>query len=138
MNQRLRENRATVKDLMAALSQYPLGATPQLCLSEGGLPTLRIKVADKVFDLQEAKPVELDVREVSNADKGEIDEWKEFCDELIERCAAVPEAGEEFASGIRERTMSMREWIVDNNTITDKQKIALRNMAGGIDRWIER
>jgi hypothetical protein len=70
--------------------------------------------------------------------------WEEanaLCDEIVEMIDdEVPESAkekaEEFFDGVRERTISIQEWIATNKKATDKQVTALQNMKQSVQKWI--
>ena len=66
----------------------------------------------------------------------EVQNAIEQCERILEMCDEVPDRGEEFADGVRERTQSIFEWIEENRHVTDAQITALENMESGVSRWI--
>lgn len=67
---------------------------------------------------------------------GELQEAIELCDEIESLADEVPEAGEDFATSVSERTAGIRETIEENNYATPGQLSALENMRDGLARWI--
>jgi hypothetical protein len=62
----------------------------------------------------------------------------EFLDDIDDAIASaedLPERAEDFADGVLEKLRSIRQWVVDNDHVTEAQERAVQNMAGGIARW---
>lgn len=59
----------------------------------------------------------------------------DLCREILDEIDDLPEAAEDFAASVSEKTLSIQEWIEDNEKATDNQMRALRNMLKGIRKW---
>jgi len=55
------------------------------------------------------------------------------CESLI----AEVDAAQEFATSVKEKLESMREFILNHKWFTPKQKKAIDNMSSGVDKWVE-
>ena len=57
--------------------------------------------------------------------------------EIEELIDLVPEAGEDFAESVREKTDKIKEYIEWHDFITEPQLDALNNMLGGLKKWVD-
>ena len=57
--------------------------------------------------------------------------------EILSLIDEVPEKGEDFTYSVQEKTEGILNWIVENETYTNKQKESLENMLEGILNWVE-
>ncbi len=67
--------------------------------------------------------------------------WKaesEDIDGMLESLDDLPDRAIEFREGVEEKLESMNQWIIKNKHITDKMAEAIANIAGAIDKWLER
>lgn len=65
--------------------------------------------------------------------------WESFTRESADALAdldGIPEAGQGFAEGVRERIESMSSWASEHEHVTDKMETALENIRAGISRWL--
>ncbi len=62
---------------------------------------------------------------------------KETADQILEMVDELPEAAEEFATSIEEKTQSIRAWISEHEHTTDNQINALDNMHRGAEKWLQ-
>jgi hypothetical protein len=120
------------------------------------------RVTDLLFAYRRENPVpEDDSASASAADEGnvtpgdeepatsgfdveldsELDvEWKralKLCHEIELACEQVPEAGEDFASSVLEKTTSIADWIEHQEHVTEDQLEALQNMREGLEAWMQ-
>lgn len=68
---------------------------------------------------------------------GKIEDAKVLADLILSKVNDLPEAAEEFAASIEEKTSGILEWIEENDHVTDAQIDALDSMAAGVERWEE-
>lgn len=62
----------------------------------------------------------------------------DFCDELLTDLDELPERAEDFRDSVREKVESIRDWVEEHETITERQAEALRNIRAGVDKWLRR
>jgi hypothetical protein len=60
-----------------------------------------------------------------------------ICEEIFDLIMDVPDAGIEFAEGVKDRTKGIQSWIEEHKHCTDKQLEALQNMKAGLERWVD-
>lgn len=68
----------------------------------------------------------------------DITEVLEMCDDIIMEIGELPEQAEEFADSVENTVFDIRNWIEDNNHVTDRQLSALRNIRAGVRKWLDR
>ena len=64
--------------------------------------------------------------------------WEDALDracDLRDRAEELPERAEDFSSSVWDVLNDIAIWIEDNEHVTDAQKVALDNIAGGIAKW---
>ena len=64
------------------------------------------------------------------------EEALELCEEIEDLLGDLPERAEDFAQSVGEKVDSMREWIEENEHVTEKMVDALENMKEGSERWM--
>lgn len=57
-------------------------------------------------------------------------------DEALSNLSGLPEAAADFAASVEEKLTSIREWVEDNEHVTEAQEDAVDNMAAGIRKWM--
>jgi len=65
--------------------------------------------------------------------------WEEAhaqAQELLELLDQLPDAAEEFAESVREKTEGILVWIEESEHVTDAQETALENMFLGAEKWL--
>ena len=69
-----------------------------------------------------------------------IDEARKIHKNIHALAQDVPETNraEEFALDIMQKSDDILKWVEDNETVTDAQLQALRNMEKGLGRWVHR
>lgn len=80
-------------------------------------------------------PMPDDWRDTDNLDADVADFVKEV-DDAIALSWELPSKADDFASSVREKLESIREWCVSNNAMTEAQEAAVGNMEGGMRRWV--
>lgn len=68
----------------------------------------------------------------------EVEDTKEQAEEIISMCDELLESNpnaEEFATGVKEKTASMLEWMTKNNRVTEKMVKSIANMHSGTTKW---
>lgn len=68
----------------------------------------------------------------------EIEEFLEECAAVRDRTEDLPSRAWDFGTSVREGIESMMATIEEKRFVTDKQRTALENWSGGIERWLER
>jgi hypothetical protein len=68
---------------------------------------------------------------------GKIQDAKVLAELILSKVNDLPEAAEDFAASVEEKTNGILEWIEENDHVTDAQIKALDNMADGVERWEE-
>lgn len=70
----------------------------------------------------------------------EHEEAIELCDSILSKCETLSdiEAAQDFAGSVSEKVNSMKEWISNNQKVTDKMSVSLSNMDSGCDKWLSR
>lgn len=67
-------------------------------------------------------------------------EWEVFVEEsdsLLELLEEIEDhAPTDFVEGIREKTQNMKEWVEENEHVTQKMKASVGNMQAGAGRWL--
>jgi len=59
-----------------------------------------------------------------------------LCDEILDDCGEVGDAGQEFAASVMETTASIRGGVLRSKRVSLAQQDALQNMHAGILRWL--
>lgn len=62
----------------------------------------------------------------------------ELADDILADLDELPERAEDFRDSVREKVEGMRDWILENEAVTEKMETALENMKTGVDRWLRR
>lgn len=135
----------TVGELLKFLHRFP--------------STTTVEVSSSLMDARHGGPVRLDLsgneyqgrillvyeppgkgagKDGSDESKAIVDEALDQCDRIADLCEQVPERGEDFASSVLEKVESIRDWIEENDHVTEKQLKSLENMEAGVLRWVER
>lgn len=60
----------------------------------------------------------------------------ELADEILAMCEDLPERAEDFRDSIETKVKDMREWIEENQYVTERMATALENMHGGVTAWL--
>jgi len=68
----------------------------------------------------------------------EIKEAVALADEILDRCEELPERAAEFYESVTVKVSGIKETINRYGKVSDKQRSALENMYGGVERWLER
>jgi hypothetical protein len=71
-----------------------------------------------------------------NSDQSNVQYALELCDEIEATAEDVPDAGQDFAGSVCERTESIRATIAERRHATENQIGALKNMLSGLKAWI--
>ena len=53
----------------------------------------------------------------------------------LKSAGELPPSGKEFQAGVTKTVTSMGQWVKDKKHVTDKMKVAMDNMANGVQRW---
>lgn len=59
-----------------------------------------------------------------------------FCDDILNMLYELPEKANDFAEEVKEKVESMKDWIEENDTVTDAQIVALNNIKRGVEKWL--
>ena len=57
-------------------------------------------------------------------------------DEILETLPDLPERAFDFASSVHDTLENMRDWIVENEHVTDPQVAAIENIDAGVQKWL--
>ena len=55
---------------------------------------------------------------------------------LLDDLDEVPEAGEDFAESVREKAESMKDWIEENEHVTERQLETIENWQVAVSKWL--
>lgn len=71
-------------------------------------------------------------------DKAEFKDAVKLCDEILASLADLPdsETAQNFSESVESKVTDMKQWIEENETVTEKQMSALENMNRGVQKWI--
>lgn len=138
----------TVGDLMKLLHRYP--STTRISVGNDCDDTAQLNggalngAADEIILLLAPLPDDSPSKELPRKKKSDTAdlpddaaEAVEQCDHILTLCDEVPERAEDFAADIAEKVSGVREWIVENKHVTDKQLNALNGWEAGISKWIK-
>lgn len=64
-------------------------------------------------------------------------QWNSGITDLLEKLEEIPAAGKSFQESVREKLLSMQDWVTRAEHITDKMKEAVRRLGSGVDRWVD-
>lgn len=64
-----------------------------------------------------------------------VDEIEMKAEEIIEELSGP---GAEFAESVRDKALSMKDWMDKEGRVTDRMHDALQNMNNGLDGWLDR
>ena len=73
-------------------------------------------------------------------DPGRVHRLVSKINQTIKDCGSLiaeVDAARDFATSVKEKLESMREFILDHKWFTSKQKQAIDNMSSGVDKWID-
>jgi len=66
----------------------------------------------------------------------DYEEAIELCDDILSSLEDLPEHAEDFSDSVHEKVTSMRDWIDENERVTDKMISALENIQSGVSKWL--
>lgn len=71
---------------------------------------------------------------MSNVVLDDAIEMIELCNKILENINELPEKAEDFADSFREKVEFIRDWIIENEMVTDHQHEALLNIEAGVSK----
>ena len=65
-----------------------------------------------------------------------VQEAEELIEEIMTLLDDLPEAAEDFADSVKDKTLSIAEFIEERHMVSNAQVLALENILAGIKRWL--